>query len=68
MAKKEKAAGYDKYVNYKTFSIAIGAFILFLIAPVPNSMLDVGVEYSQGQKYVLNYFTEKLFNQKCSSC
>ncbi len=62
-AKTAKKTGYDKYINYKTFSIAVAAFVLILVIPMPKSMLDVGVEFSVGQKYVLNYYTQRLFEK-----
>ena len=45
---KSKPTGYDKYINYKTFGIAAGIFVIILVMPTPDSMLDVGVEYSMG--------------------
>ncbi len=61
-----KAAGYDKYINWKLFLIPLGSLILLLILPTPKSMLDVGVEYSMGTKYVQSYFAEELFGKPTS--
>ncbi|MBU0755615.1 MAG: DASS family sodium-coupled anion symporter [Planctomycetes bacterium] len=58
----KKASAYDKYINYKRFSIAIAAFVLLLLIPIPDSMLDVAIEYSMGRTYVLDYFTRELFD------
>ncbi len=60
---KKKASGYDKYVDWKFFSIPVGLLILLLIIPTPSSMLDVGVEYSMGQKYVMNFFGKEFFGK-----
>jgi len=57
------ASGYDKYVDYKKFSIAIVAFFGLLMVPIPKSMLDVGVEYAQGKKYVLDMYSNRLFGK-----
>jgi len=38
---KKKASGYDKYINWKTFSIPLGVLILLLIMPTPKSMIDM---------------------------
>lgn len=58
---KKAATGHDKYVNYKTFGIAMALFALVLLLPIPHSMRDVGVEYSAGDRYVLEFFTQRLF-------
>jgi anion transporter len=57
----EKPRGYDKYVNYKTLSIAAGLFAILLSMPVPSSMRDVAVEYAVGEKAVLELFSRELF-------
>jgi anion transporter len=57
-----KGSAYDKYINYKRFSIAVAAFIILLLIPIPDSMLDVGVEYAMGEVYVLDFYTHELFN------
>ncbi|MDY6851807.1 MAG: SLC13 family permease, partial [Thermodesulfobacteriota bacterium] len=59
---KPKATGYDKFVNWKYFSIPVGLLIIMLLLPTPKSMLDVGVEYSMGSKYVQEFFARELFN------
>jgi len=63
MAEKTKATGYDKYVNWKLFAIPLGLLFILLILPTHDSMLDVGVEYAMGPKYVQNYFARELFNK-----
>ncbi len=60
---KQKLAGYDKFINWKLFSIPLTLLILLLIMPTPASMLDVGVEYSMGPKYVKEYFAQELFQK-----
>lgn len=60
---KTTASGYDRYVNWKLFSLPLGFLILFLIMPTPGSMLDVGVEYALGDQYLETYFAKELFNR-----
>ncbi|MDP8287049.1 MAG: SLC13 family permease, partial [Candidatus Electryonea clarkiae] len=60
---EKKASAYDKYINYKRFSIAVAAFFILILIPVPDSMRDVGVEYSMGKTYVLDYITHELFDK-----
>ncbi len=59
----KKASGYDKYIDWKLFCIPAGLLILLIIIPTPASMLDVGVEYSMGQKYVLEYLGKDFFSK-----
>jgi len=59
---RKKVTGYDKYINWKLFSFPLGLLILLLIVPTPKSMVDVGVEYSMGSKYVQDFFAQELFN------
>jgi sodium-dependent dicarboxylate transporter 2/3/5 len=61
--KKKKPAGYDRFINWKLFLIPLGALILLTIIPTPKSMLDVGVEYVMGPKYVRDYFSKELFDK-----
>ncbi len=55
--------GYDKYVNYPAFAVAVGLFVLVLLLPTPASMLDVAVEYSAGRTHVLDFYTGELFGK-----
>ena len=59
----EKPRGYDKYVNYKTLSIALGLFAILLVMPVPRSMRDVAVEYAVGETAVLDFYSQELFGR-----
>ena len=61
--KKEKATGYDKYVDWKLFIIPVVLFVLILILPTPYGMKDVGMEYKVGPKKVINYIAKELFNE-----
>jgi len=61
--KSNKASAYDKYVDYRRFSIAVLLFIVILMLPIPSSMLDVTVEYRMGKTYVLDYYSQELFNK-----
>ena len=60
---KSKLSGYDKYINWRLFAVPLGLFLLILTIPTPDSMLDVGVEYSMGPKYVKSFFAQKLFGK-----
>ena len=59
---KARASAYDKYIDYKRFSIAVAAFVIIIMIPMPDSMLDVAVEYTMGKTYVLDFYTNELFN------
>ena len=65
-AKKQKAVGYDKYVDWKLFIFPVIIVILILVLPTPYGMKDVGTEYGVGKKAVIEYVTKKLFEQKPS--
>jgi len=58
-----KARGYDRYVHYPTFLIAVGLFALLLAIPVPSSMRDVAVEYAAGEEVVLDFYARELFGR-----
>ncbi|MBF0227074.1 MAG: DASS family sodium-coupled anion symporter [Desulfobacterales bacterium] len=64
MEEKKAAAGYDKFINWKLFAIPVVLFLFMALIPTPSSMLDVGVEYSMGQKYVEKFFAKELFGTK----
>ena len=67
MAKKEKkVTGYDKYVDWKMFSIPVVLFFVLLLMPTPYGMKDVGTEYRVGPKAVIGYITQTLFDQPSS--
>jgi solute carrier family 13 (sodium-dependent dicarboxylate transporter), member 2/3/5 len=60
---KKKITGYDKFVDWKLFTIPLGLLILMLAIPTPRSMLDVGVEVILGPKYVQEHFAKELFGK-----
>jgi sodium-dependent dicarboxylate transporter 2/3/5 len=63
MAKKEKkVTGYDKYVDWKMFSIPVVLFFVLLLIPTPYGMKDVGTEYRIGPKAVIEHITQALFD------
>ena len=65
MAKKEKkVTGYDKYVDWKMFSIPVVLFFILLLMPTPYGMKDVGTEYRVGPKAVIEHITQTLFDTK----
>jgi len=61
---KARPSGYDKYINWRMFSIPLGLLLLLTAIPTPRSMLDVGVEYSMGPKYAQEFFASELFGKK----
>ncbi len=63
---KEKAAGYDKYVNWKLLVIPVVLFFAILVLPTPYGMKDVGTEIKVGPKSVVNFITTELFNKRSS--
>ena len=60
---KKKAAGYDKYIDWKLFIFPVVIFTLILIAPTPYGMKDVGMEYKVGPRAVVKFITQELFKQ-----
>ena len=60
---KVKASAYDRYVDYKRFAIAVALFVIILMLPIPQSMLDVAVEYTMGETYVLDFYSQELFGK-----
>jgi len=63
---KKKVTGYDKYVDWKMFSIPVVCFFLILLLPTPYGMKDVGTEYRIGPKAVTANITEVLFQTASS--
>lgn len=61
--KKQKAVGYDKYVNWRLFIIPVALFFILLFIPTPYGMKDVGTEYQVGTKAVINFLTQTLHHQ-----
>jgi len=62
-SKKQAVSGYDRYVNWKLFALPVGLLIIILLMPTPKSMLDVGVEYALGSKYVQDFFAKETFGK-----
>ncbi len=60
---KQKATGYDRFIDWKLFLLPLGALFILLLIPTPKSMLDVGVEYKLGGKYVMKFFSQQLFQK-----
>ncbi len=58
-----KASAYDRYIDYRRFAIAVALFAGILMIPIPHSMLDVAVEYQMGETYVLDYYSQELFDK-----
>lgn len=64
--KKQKAVGYDKYVNWKLFIIPVVLLFAILFMPTPYGMKDVGTEYQVGTKAVINFITQTLYNKSAT--
>ena len=62
--KRDTATGYDKFINWKFFPIPLGLLLLLIFMPLPGSMLDVGIEYAFGPKYMQEFFSKELFAKK----
>ena len=60
---RAKVAAYDRYINYRRFSIAVALFTIILLLPIPKSMLDVAVENTMGDIYVEDYLSNELFGK-----
>ena len=60
---KQKATGYDKYIDWKIFVFPLSFLILMLIMPPTRGMRDVGVEYALGEKEVVNHLARNLFKK-----
>ncbi|MBN1101864.1 MAG: DASS family sodium-coupled anion symporter [Deltaproteobacteria bacterium] len=61
--KAKKVTGYDKYVDWKMFSIPVVLFFLVLFLPTPYGMKDVGTEFKVGPKAVIELITQSLFQK-----
>ena len=66
MKKKQKVTGYDKYVDWKIFSIPVVLFFVVLFIPTPYGMKDVGMEYTVASDVVIEHFTKTLFGKSAS--
>ncbi len=58
---KIKPTGYDKFVDWKLFSIPVILFFVILSLPTLSGMRDVGAEYNVGPKVVVAQITQTLF-------
>ncbi len=58
-------SAYDRYISYPKFGIAVFVFAAILLLPVPKSMMDVAVEYTMGERYVLDFLSKELFKKPC---
>ena len=64
--KKKKGTGYDKYVDWKIFSIPVVLFFVILLLPTPGGMKDVGTEFKVGPLHVINMISQNLFEKPSS--
>lgn len=58
-----KKTGYDRYVSYRRLSIAVGAFLVVLLMPLPDSMVRIGMQYAVGPDHVRDLFANRLFGK-----
>ncbi|WP_462270962.1 SLC13 family permease [Desulfobacter sp.] len=61
---KKKVTGYDKYIDWKIFSIPVVLFFAVLFMPTPYGMKDVGMEYTIAPQKVVSSITAALFSVK----
>ena len=61
--KQKKVTGYDKYIDWKMFSIPVVLFFVILALPTPYGMKDVGMEYNVGPSAVIERIGLDLFGQ-----
>lgn len=66
MKKEKPKTGYDKYIDWKIFSIPVALLLLLLFIPTPYGMKDVGMEYQIGTPKVVDYLTRQLFGRASS--
>ena len=66
-APRSRETAYDRYINYRRFAIAVAAFVLLVLMPIPHSMRDVAVEYTMGRRYVLDQLSEQLFGKPAAA-
>ena len=64
--RKKKVTGYDKYVDWKMFSIPVVLLFGILLMPTPYGMKDVGTEYQVAPGKVINMITTELFGRSDS--
>ena len=48
MQQEKPKTGYDKYIDWKIFSIPAALLLILLLIPTPYGMKDVGMEYKIG--------------------
>ncbi len=65
-AEKEKAVGYDKYIDWKIFIFPVLILFALLLMPPTKGMLDVGTEYSIGPRVVIDHLSRELFYKPAS--
>ena len=63
MKKEKPKTGYDKYIDWKIFSIPAVLLLLLLLMPTPYGMKDVGMEYQIGTPKVIDHLCQKLFGR-----
>lgn len=59
--REQRGSAYDKFIDYRKFAVAVAIFVGLLLMPIPGSMVDVAVEYTHGERYVLELLSERLF-------
>ena len=64
MQQEKPKTGYDKYIDWKIFSIPAALLLILLLIPTPYGMKDVGMEYKIGTPKVIEHLTQKLFGRE----
>jgi solute carrier family 13 (sodium-dependent dicarboxylate transporter), member 2/3/5 len=62
----KKVTGYDKYIDWKMFSIPVVLFFLIMLLPTPYGMKDVGTEYKVAPAAVVNRLCQDIFERPSS--
>ena len=57
--KKQKAVGYDKYIDWKVFVFPVLLLFSILLLPPLEGMRDVGTEYSRPLKLLKERMRER---------
>ena len=65
-AGKQKATGYDKYIDWKVFAFPVVILIIMLNMPPSQGMMDVGTEYALGEKAALKQLAGQMFQSPVS--
>lgn len=60
---RERATGYDKYIDWKIFILPLGCLIAMLLMPATGGMRDVGTEYALGRTHSMRHLAQQFFRR-----